>query len=98
MFALSGVVGYFAHSRFLTVIGVMAVALAVLGVPAGAIGRAVAAAAVAAMAVGVVLADLLVDHLASALNMADRESSEFSRIFRWSTWSCRSSARRGTSP
>lgn len=79
VFAGSGVVGYAAHSRFLTVIGVMAVALVALGVRR-ALDRRVVAVAVAAMGVGVVLADIVVAELADALNMAGREASEFSRV------------------
>lgn len=78
-FALTGIAGYAAHSRFVTVIGVMAVALAVLGVRR-ALDRRVAAAAVAAMVGGVVLMNAVIANMSSALNMSGREASEFSRL------------------
>lgn len=80
VFTLGGIVGYLAHSRFLTVLAVMAVTLVVLGTRR-ALAWVVVAVSVVSMVVGVVVGDLLVDHLTTALNMAARESSEFSRIF-----------------
>lgn len=78
-FTAAGVVGYLAHSRFLTVLAVMAATVIVLAVRRS-LDRRVAALSVASMAVGVVVADLIVARLVSALNMADRESAEFSRV------------------
>ncbi|NLD75710.1 MAG: hypothetical protein GX643_03490 [Acidimicrobiales bacterium] len=81
LFSLCGVAGYLAHSRFLTVMAVMGATLVILAVRR-AVSWGVVGAALVAMAVGVLLGDLLVEHLAAELNMAGRESSEFTRIFR----------------
>lgn len=80
VFAIGGVLGYAAHSRFLTVIVVVAATLLVLGARRQ-LARGVVALDLLVMVLGVVVANRLLAVLVSTLNMSGRESSEFTRVF-----------------